>query len=270
MADDLKRFMNAISAQESGGNPNVVNKDSGAHGQFQIMPANWGPWSREAGLGKNAPRTQANQNRVARYKMAQYYKQFGSWEAVAVAWYAGPGRAAAWKKDPGSKFFSRKQGKYPSINAYVGQAMRRMRESGGGGDNTQANLEKALRVVQGAAQVGQGLQAVTDASATANELLAAEPTGPPPPSTIDTMASADMRSAFGDQAHLADDDDLSVLQMLYQQADDNDPGEDESTVGPYNVARLMAEQRAAQPEFTKPDAPSPMLGTTAPNPELEF
>lgn len=91
--EDIDFFMAAISSQESGGDPNVVNKGSGAHGQFQIMPANWKPWAKEAGLGDNPPKTQANQNIVARFKMLQYYRQYGSWEAVAIAWFAGPGRA---------------------------------------------------------------------------------------------------------------------------------------------------------------------------------
>ena len=266
MADELKRFMHAISAQESGGNPNVVNKDSGAHGQFQIMPANWAPWSREAGLGSNAPRTQANQNKVARYKMQQYYERFGSWEAVAVAWYAGPGTAAKWAKNPASPSWDRKQGKYPSINAYVGQAMKRMRATGGTGDDTAANLAKGLRAVQNAAQLARGMTA--EGSQTAEEVLATEPTGPPPPDRTDVLATADMRSAFGDMSHLVDDDDLNMLRMLYHEVDDDDPGEDESTVGPYNVARLMAQQRANQPRFDTPSAPSPLLATTEPGTEM--
>lgn len=92
-AQDIDRFMHAISSQESSHNPNAVNKGSGAHGQFQIMPNNWAPWAKEAGLPSNAPKTQENQNIVARHKMQEYYNQFGSWDAVAVAWFAGPGRA---------------------------------------------------------------------------------------------------------------------------------------------------------------------------------
>ena len=90
---DIDRFMAAISSTESGGNYNAQNSRTGAYGKFQIMPANWPAWSKEAGLGNNAPRTPENQEKVARFKMLQYYRQFGSWEAVAVAWFAGPGRA---------------------------------------------------------------------------------------------------------------------------------------------------------------------------------
>jgi hypothetical protein len=89
--DDVDSFMARIAGQESGGNYNAVNKSSGAHGKFQIMPANWGPWAKEAGLGANAPKTPENQDKVARFKMQQYYNQFGDWDLVAKAWYSGPG-----------------------------------------------------------------------------------------------------------------------------------------------------------------------------------
>ncbi len=125
-------FMQAISGQESGGNSTIVNDDSGAHGIFQIMPGNWPSWSREAGI-PGAPRTAGNQIRVARFKMLQYYRQFGSWEAVAVAWYSGPGRVAAWKSNRNQPLFTNRQGggKYPSINSYVSQVMGRMGRASG-------------------------------------------------------------------------------------------------------------------------------------------
>lgn len=123
MAYTVDDFMAQISGVESGGNYNATNPDSGASGRFQIMPANWPVWAEEAGLGRNAPKTPANQDRVARFKMEQYYQQFGSWEAVAVAWYAGPGAAAEWVKNPNASRFNQRQGggKYPSINEYVGK-----------------------------------------------------------------------------------------------------------------------------------------------------
>lgn len=119
--EQIDVFMRAISGAESGGNYNAVNSDSGAAGKYQIMPANWPAWSKEAGLGPNAPRTPENQEKVARFKMLQYFDQFGSWEAVAVAWYAGPGAAQAWNQNPSQPRFTRAQGggKYPSIADYV-------------------------------------------------------------------------------------------------------------------------------------------------------
>lgn len=128
MADPkgLDAFMRALSSQESGDNPTAENERTGAHGTYQILPSNWPAWSREAGLGANAARTAENQYQVARFKMAQYYRQFGSWEAVAVAWYAGPGAAQEYVKNPNQTRFTRGQGPNgtePSIQSYVNTAM---------------------------------------------------------------------------------------------------------------------------------------------------
>lgn len=130
----VDKFMQAIGGQESGGNYRSVNTDSGAAGKFQIMPGNWPSWSREAGLGPNASRTPQNQDRVARFKMQQYKQQFGSWQAVAVAWYAGPAAAAEWLRHPQASRFTRPQQsngrQYPSINTYVDQVTARMGSTG--------------------------------------------------------------------------------------------------------------------------------------------
>lgn len=86
-------FMAALSGQESGGNWEAENTDTGAYGRWQILPSNWPSWAEEAGLGRNAEQTPENQAAVARFKMQQYYDDYGSWDAVAVAWFAGPDRA---------------------------------------------------------------------------------------------------------------------------------------------------------------------------------
>lgn len=116
---ELDAFMNAIMMQESGGDPNAVNVDSGAQGLFQIMPENWPQWAREAGVDP-ADRSPANQKRVARFKMAEYYKSFGNWRDVAISWYAGPGAV-------GASWLDRPQDGYPSVNAYVDSIMSKMK-----------------------------------------------------------------------------------------------------------------------------------------------
>lgn len=153
--EGLDAFMLAIGGAESGGNYNATNKDSGAHGKYQIMPSNWPAWSREAGI-PGAPQTPANQERVARFKMAQYYRQFGSWGAVAVAWYAGPGAAAAWVKNPNAPRFTRKQGQYPSINDYVRITTGKMGSSTGGTSGATGTMSttQALNMDDLAAQYG--------------------------------------------------------------------------------------------------------------------
>lgn len=125
---DIDSFMAAISGQESGGNYNAVNKDSGASGRFQIMPSNWPSWAQQAGLPANAPRTPQNQDLVAKYKMSQYYNQFHDWGAVAAAWYGGPSAGAAYLKDPNQAWLQRRQGggKYPSIAGYAASVTGRM------------------------------------------------------------------------------------------------------------------------------------------------
>ena len=113
MAYTVDQFMDAISGQESGGDYGAENPDSGAYGRFQIMPANWPSWSAEAGI-PGAPQSAANQDRVARFKMQQYYNQTGSWEDVASMWYSGQPRSEV--------NLTRRQGEngeYPSIGEYI-------------------------------------------------------------------------------------------------------------------------------------------------------
>lgn len=125
-------FMGAISAQESGGNYGARNRDSGAMGKYQIMPANLGGrrsgWDYEA-LGRDITPAQFMsspqlQEAIARYKLQRYFQQYGP-AGAAVAWYAGPGVAAKYLRNPGK--YTAKQGNYPSIAQYVAQILGRMR-----------------------------------------------------------------------------------------------------------------------------------------------
>lgn len=125
-------FLNAISAQESGGNYGAQNRDSGAMGKYQIMPSNiMGTnrgWDYEA-LGRDinigeflgSPKIQ---EAIAQYKLRSYYQKYGA-AGAAVAWYAGPGTAAGYLRNPGR--YTSPQGNYPSIAAYVQQVLGRMR-----------------------------------------------------------------------------------------------------------------------------------------------
>jgi len=125
--DDLDAFMNAILTQESGGDPDVVNADSGAFGLFQFMPATWKSSTRAAGLDPN-DRSAENQKQVARFQMAAYFKMFGNWHDVAIAWYAGPGSSAIGDRSKGNK--REGGGKYPSIQGYAEEITQRMRNGG--------------------------------------------------------------------------------------------------------------------------------------------
>lgn len=126
--DVAKALMGMTEAQESSGQADVVNKDSGATGLFQIMPDNWGPWAAEAGLGADAPMTPENQRKVYLMKMSQYVSKFGLRGAIG-AWYGGEGVGQAIANGQngynGWSFDDRQgdNGEYPSVNEYISQTL---------------------------------------------------------------------------------------------------------------------------------------------------
>jgi hypothetical protein len=100
--DQIESFMASIRRVESGsydGDYAAIGAYTGpagrALGAYQIMEGNWEAWSAEAGMEGATWRDPYAQDAVARYKMGQYYNMFGSWELAGVAWFAGPGTAAA-------------------------------------------------------------------------------------------------------------------------------------------------------------------------------
>lgn len=92
----------AIAGIESSGQPNggygAVGPETGkgrALGKYQVMPFNVGPWTKEA-LGREMTPQEflANpqaQDAVFNHKFGQYVQQYGSPQAAARAWFAGPG-----------------------------------------------------------------------------------------------------------------------------------------------------------------------------------
>lgn len=125
-------FFRAVGAQESGGNYNAQNSRTGAFGKYQIMPKNWPSWAKEAGLSEGAEQTPENQEKVAKYKLGQYYDKYGA-QGALVAWYAGEQNAKRWvdgEKDAigenGQHYsWDAKQGNgdEPSIREYVNSAL---------------------------------------------------------------------------------------------------------------------------------------------------
>lgn len=98
MAEGIDKFMQAIGTLESGNRYDAVGPNTGstygrARGKYQIMETIWPGWAREAGVPNADWRDPQAQEHVARYKMSQYFKRYGRWDLVAVAWFAGPGRA---------------------------------------------------------------------------------------------------------------------------------------------------------------------------------
>ena len=92
----LDRFMRAIAQVESHGNHKALNARSGAYGKYQIMPDNWRSWARHYLHDANAKPTPANQERVARAKIARLYAWLGSWRRVSYWWLTGSSQTSAW------------------------------------------------------------------------------------------------------------------------------------------------------------------------------
>jgi hypothetical protein len=94
----LDRFMQAVGQVESHGNHTARNIHSGAYGRYQIMPVNWRAWARRYLGNANARPTPANQERVARAKMASLYRWLGSWKRVSYWWLTGSSQTSAWSQ----------------------------------------------------------------------------------------------------------------------------------------------------------------------------
>lgn len=127
----LAAFMHAIGKQESGGRYGVLGpqtKYGRPRGKYQILDSNWDAWARAAGIPGANWQNPAAQERVAAYMFTRYYKQFGGrWDAVAVAWFAGPGRARSYVENPAS-VGRMKDVLGTSVFHYVNKAMATMQD----------------------------------------------------------------------------------------------------------------------------------------------
>lgn len=121
--DEFSKLMASFGIQESGGNYNAKNGRTGASGKYQIMPKNWPSWSQEAGLPAGADMSPENQEKVARFKLRQYYDKYGA-EGAAVAWYSGETNAQRWVSGKttdvwGQPWDAPQHGTEPSIKEYA-------------------------------------------------------------------------------------------------------------------------------------------------------
>lgn len=125
----LEAFMQSLGQLESGNNYNAKGPKhhtyGTATGRFQIMSKIYGGWAREAGVDPN-DWSPAAQDRVARYKMTQYYNRYGSWDLVAVAWFAGPARADKAKKSGINSVGGIKDSLGTSVSKYVDKVRKGM------------------------------------------------------------------------------------------------------------------------------------------------
>lgn len=134
--DEFESLVNAIGVQESEGSGgyNAVNGRTKASGKYQIMPDNWPSWSQEAGLPAGAEMTPENQERVAHFKLKQYYDKYGA-AGAAVAWYSGEANAQRWVNGEttdvwGNAWDAPQHGNEPSIKEYASDVVSRMGRSG--------------------------------------------------------------------------------------------------------------------------------------------
>lgn len=87
----IDRFLHALGEVESGGNYTALNPVSGAYGKYQILPSNWPAWALKYLGSSSAPQTPANQEKVARGKVADLYVWLDTWPNVAHWWLTGSG-----------------------------------------------------------------------------------------------------------------------------------------------------------------------------------
>ena len=136
----LTRFMAAVAKVESGGRYTAHNSVSGAYGKYQIMPSSWAAWARQYLGDAKAPRTPANQEKVARAKMISLYRWLGGWRRVAYWWLTGSDRTSGWSS---------------SASAYVAKVMHHYHAGTSGGSSSNG----------GSSSKSASVKRVSDASA---------------------------------------------------------------------------------------------------------
>ena len=102
----IDMFLEALKMQESSGDYQVLHTPSVIEdaytgkpvrvqglGAYGILDINWKKWAKEAGLEGADWHDKEAQDTVAKFKVQQYFDRFNSWDAVSVAWFAGPNKA---------------------------------------------------------------------------------------------------------------------------------------------------------------------------------
>tara|TARA_B100001094_G_scaffold330905_1_gene397418 strand:+ start:6052 stop:6765 length:714 start_codon:yes stop_codon:yes gene_type:complete len=113
----LDMYLESLFLQESTKNYNAVHKPSvitdintgkkirvQALGGYGILDINFPVWAKQAGLedfsmSDNDWEDPKVQDAIAKYKVQEYFNKYNSWDAVSVAWFAGPGKADTLVKD---------------------------------------------------------------------------------------------------------------------------------------------------------------------------
>ena len=102
----IDMYLSALRERESSGNYQVLHAVSIIEdlatgkpirvqglGAYGILDINWAGWAKEAGIEGADWHDPIAQDTVAKFKVQQYFNKYNSWDAVSVAWFAGPGKA---------------------------------------------------------------------------------------------------------------------------------------------------------------------------------
>jgi len=102
----IDMYLEALKMQESSGDYQVLHTPSVIEdaytgkpvrvqglGAYGILDINWKKWAKEAGIEGADWHDPKAQDTVSRFKVQQYFNRFNSWDAVSVAWFAGPNKA---------------------------------------------------------------------------------------------------------------------------------------------------------------------------------
>jgi len=122
-------------------------------------------WAREAGVNPN-DWSPAAQDKVARHRMSKLYQRFGSWDLVAVAWFAGESRADKAKRQGITSVGGIKDSLGTSVSQYAAKVMNAM----GGKDTSrpvnprQADAQTPVRLPNDTQAVGAPQQVAADAT----------------------------------------------------------------------------------------------------------
>lgn len=127
MALTWQQMFVAMLIQESGDSYSIVNKDSGALGRYQVMPANltarsgdWGTLYLKRRVSPqeflNSPRIQ---DQIAMGRFKYYFDKYGA-RGAAAAWYSG---RASLHNSTAPQYSNGRR--YPSIKSYVDSVVNR-------------------------------------------------------------------------------------------------------------------------------------------------
>lgn len=153
MPAGLEEFMRSLGQLESGNRYDIKGPTHSTYGtatgRFQIMSKIYPGWAREAGVNPN-DWSPAAQDKVARHKMSEYYRRYGNWDLVAVAWFSGPARADKAKKQGISSVGGIKDSLGTSVSAYVSKVRAGMKSGSGQAPSGSADsMERQLQQRQG-------------------------------------------------------------------------------------------------------------------------